>query len=143
MEYRSLLHNNRRKWVTKKTPMTAVWHSHLVIRAVQLRTRHEQDIGFSHKDLTAGFAGFMKHAIDVLEAFEKADGGPSKSRKSNRHGEKTKKTALAAATWARRPPKPAPEPSRRPVERRRNLHQRLAYCHRAKAKNVPLDDRVP
>lgn len=87
----SLLRTNGLKWVTDKAPKAAVHHVLSVIRPAELRTRLEQDIAFSHNHLNADFAGFMKHALDVSETFEKVDSGPQWSHKSDREGEKPKK----------------------------------------------------
>lgn len=57
---------------------------------MQLRSRLEQDIAFSHHHLKADFQGFMTHALEVSEAFEKVDSGPSRSRKFDKESEKTK-----------------------------------------------------
>lgn len=91
MGYKSLLGTDGLKWVTEKAPKTAVRLVLSFIRPAKVQTRFEQDISFSHNHLKVDFAGFMKHTIDVSEAFEKVDSGPPRSCESNREGEKTKK----------------------------------------------------
>lgn len=72
MEYKLLLRINGLKCVTEKASKTAVHHILLVNRPAQLQTRLEQDIGFSHNHLKANFVGFMRYAIEIPQAFEKA-----------------------------------------------------------------------
>lgn len=91
MSYKSMLRTNGLKWVTEDTPKVAVKHVLMAIRPAQLRNRLENDIKFAKAKLKSDFKGFMKHAIELSDCFEKLDNGPPKARKTNKEGEKTAK----------------------------------------------------
>ena len=84
MEYASLLRTNGLKWVTEKTPKVAIKQVLSVIKPASLRERLEQDIGFSHSHLKNDYTGFMRHATDLSDAFERVDTGPPRARKHDR-----------------------------------------------------------
>lgn len=90
IEYKLLLWTNGLPWVMDKVPNTAVRHVLSARSRNQLRTCLEQDISFSHNNLKANFAGFMKYTFEVNEAFAMIYSSPLKSRKSDGDVEKTK-----------------------------------------------------
>ena len=143
MEYMSLLRTNGLKWVTEKAPKAAIRHVLSAIRPAQLRTRLEQDLGFSHIDLKANFSGFMTHAIAVSEAFEKVDNGPQRPRKSDREGDKIKKDSGGGAHIGassskagtkkdqkdgQKPKRPPPSPCPLPECKSKNRQHWVADC---------------
>lgn len=83
-EYTSMLRTNGLKWVTEKTPKVAIKQVLSVIKPASLRERLEQDIGFSHSHLKNDYTGFMRHATDLSDAFERVDTGPPRARKHDR-----------------------------------------------------------
>lgn len=61
------------------------------INPATLRKRLDQDIKFSHEDLKSDFNGFIAHATNISESFERIDSGPQKSRNSEKNKSKTRK----------------------------------------------------
>ena len=91
MGYKSLLRQNGMGWVVDKNPKAAVRHIISVVKPAQLKTRLEQDIGFSKADLKSDFKGFMQHALELSVAFEKLDNGNPRANKTDTDADKGKK----------------------------------------------------
>lgn len=94
--YKSLLRQNGMSWVTSKNPKAAIRQVISVVKPVQLKTRLEQDIAFSKADLKDDFPGFMKHVLELSEAFEKLDNGNPRSRQTEKDGTKDQKDNSAS-----------------------------------------------
>lgn len=87
IKYRSILRTNCIKWVTAKTPEEANRHILTTIAPVQLITRLEQDLQFSHADFMADFDGFVAYILNVFQAFEKVGSGLKRSCKSEKESD--------------------------------------------------------
>lgn len=76
MSYKSLLRRHGLSWVTEHNENVAVYHVISAIRPDAFRAHPELDLEISRYDLPKDFRGFMKHAIELSEAFQIVDNGP-------------------------------------------------------------------
>lgn len=74
--------------MTENKLNVAINHVLSIIKPTALCLRVNQYIGFSHAHPKDSSSGFMKHCIDLLDAFEQFDCSPSKSRKTKNNAGK-------------------------------------------------------
>lgn len=86
MDYISPHRQQGMAWVTVTNREVAVHHVLSIIEPSQLKTRLEQDISLSKRNLKDNFCGLMEHAIDLSKAFEKLDNGNLHGRQSETGG---------------------------------------------------------
>lgn len=84
MEYKGLLHINKKNRVIGKMYYLADMQMLLVIKHSHLRCRLEQDIGFSHIHLKHDFSRLMKQIIKLLDLFGTINSDPQKANKSKK-----------------------------------------------------------
>lgn len=83
-DYHSLLAKQGVKWVISDNQKLAVAHVLAAIRPASLRERLESDLAFSHHALKKDFKKFLKHAVELSDAFQSVDNGPRRRPKKER-----------------------------------------------------------
>lgn len=90
MAYSTLLSRHGLKWVKDSNPEMAVGHVVSVIKLQELHKNLQSDLDPVYKDLRKDFKRFMAFALNISDAFEKVDIGPTnkdqKKGNKGRHG---------------------------------------------------------
>ncbi|PXF47202.1 hypothetical protein BWQ96_02977 [Gracilariopsis chorda] len=69
IDCKSLLRQHGMAWVAEKNQKAAVRHVLSVVKPAKVKNRLEQDISFSKRHLKENLRAFLKHALDLSEAF--------------------------------------------------------------------------
>ena len=128
--------------MTEKPPKTAFRHVLSVMRTAQLRTRLEQEVSSSQRNLKAYVAVFMQHGIEFPQAFGKFNSSSLRTRKSEREGEKTKMNGTCVSQVGAFSCKDGAKIDPKAGKRRKILFHALPYIELKRQELVLLDGRV-
>ena len=121
VSYHALLRRHGADWVVNDVPKVAVRHVLSAVKPRSLYDRLDSDIQFAYNDLRKDFKGFMKHAMDLSDAFQKLDVGPRREDKS-----KKVRSPGSGPGWTQTPPS---SPSAKPKSNRsKGANDRTPLC---------------